>query len=195
MRASSGPTSHAGSTLITSDLDLVLVGIVEIDRGRPAARAPAGDRAAQDGDAVPFQIIDDAGEILLLDHQAEVVEIARRRLGAGLPGRGILQRKEIDDGVAVDAHRGKADLPLFEFLHALRLEAQHPGAEGERGIDILYIENDVVQLGNGYRLHICLLCRPRGYRRSDASVEEPQAYLWFSLPQVYRIGPERASRA
>jgi len=44
-------------------------------------------------------------------------------------------------------------------------------------------------------MHQMRTAGPGGYRRADASVEEHQAYFRFSVPQVYRIGPERDSRA
>jgi len=79
-----------------------------------------------------LQVTDDPREILFSGDQAEVIEIAHGVRRAVLLHLAIFQREKIDDGMLIDAHGGEAYLAFLELLHALSLETQHSGIEGER---------------------------------------------------------------
>src|SRR5262249_61175200 len=115
---------------VAADLDLVLGGIVEIDRSRAPVRTPARDRAVEYLHVVAVQVIDDPGEVVLANDEAEVVEVARSR-------RGLLRREEVDDRVPIDAHGRKADLPRAEFVQPLDLEADQLPLRRYRAVEVV----------------------------------------------------------
>jgi hypothetical protein len=64
-----------------------------------------------------------------------------------------LDWKQIDDGVAIDAHGRKAHLAGSEFVETFRFQAHHPGVEFQRALDIADIQDDMVEFANFKSAH------------------------------------------
>jgi hypothetical protein len=91
-----------------------------------ATGAPARDRTFSDDDSILFQVVDNSSEILFIGNHTEMIQIARCFFSITLPTLLSLDWKQIDDGVAVDAHGRKAGLASAEFVEAFAFKPITP---------------------------------------------------------------------
>src|SRR5258705_5505408 len=134
--------AEEGSGVIGHELEEIPVGVAEVDGGAvDAAGAPALHGADLDGDSMGGQPVDGIADRTLPD-EAEIFgarhrcrRFGRNRL-AGLVN--------IDHGAAGHERR-EAPLALPPLVHAERLAAQHLAIEGERRLEILDDDDDVIE--------------------------------------------------
>src|SRR5260370_13131860 len=113
-------------------LDLVAVGIVQVERGAVAVRAEAPDDATLERGAFRLELARHAREVVRADREAEVVEAAARLALGG--------RDEVDQVLA------EPELDERELLvHALELAAEDVLVEAPGARLVAHAQHDVVE--------------------------------------------------
>jgi len=135
----------SSSPVVVTQLDDVVVGISDVQRGAFALSAEALDWAL---DHIEPAAVAERLQVRRFDHETEVI-------GVLTAARCV---EQVDDRHVVHAHRREWHLISLPLLDPHTPEAELMAVEVQRAVDVGDVQHDVVQLENGHGwTHRCFL--------------------------------------